>query len=317
MYFAGVILNPGYKGRGAKILSVNFRVKAPGDAFVTIANGSALANDGFGTQVLSSISGGRYKLEPKIIAPPPLIAPPPAVTEPVVLPPSVLKLFSPTHPDQDKWYANNSPRLEWILPSGTEGTSLVLDNSPITVPTAKPEGVAIFYEAKNIQSGIWYFHARVLKNNKWSKTAHFQLKIDTDPPEEFKIEFFDEKETVNIQPKIFFGAKDLLSGINRYILKIDDSDEFVLPAVFGEKPFLLPKQPYGKLNLIVTAYDAAGNYFSASDSIKIVPQTVKVVGGLFESVFFLAFVVILTLISIILLAVIIIFYFKRRKKNRR
>ena len=109
----------------------------------------------------------------------------------------------------------------------------------------------------------------------------------------------------------------MLSGINRYILKIDDSDEFVLPAVFGEKPFLLPKQPYGKLNLIVTAYDAAGNYFSASDSIKIVPQTVKVVGGLFESVFFLAFVVILTLISIILLAVIIIFYFKRRKKNRR
>ena len=69
VYFAGVILNPGYKGGGAKIFSVNFRVKASGDAFITVANGSVLANDGSGTQVLSSIFGGRYKLEPKIITP--------------------------------------------------------------------------------------------------------------------------------------------------------------------------------------------------------------------------------------------------------
>lgn len=313
VYFAGVILNPGYKGRGVKILSVNFRVKAAGEAFVTVANGSALANDGYGTQILSIISGGRYKLEPKIVAP----APPPAPIAPVELPaPASLQIFSPTHPDQDKWYADNSPRLGWVLPSGTEGTSLILDNSPLTVPDTKPDGVAVFYQAENLKSGVWYFHTRVLKNNKWSQTARFRLKIDTDPPEEFKIEFFDEAETVNTQPQIFFGTNDLLSGIDRYILKIDDGDEFVLPATVGEKPFLLPKQPFGQVNLSVTAYDTAGNSFRASRSIKIISQTVKVAGDLFESVFFLAIVIVLTLISIILLAVIIIFYFKHRKRKR-
>lgn len=315
VYFAGVILNPGYKGSGAKILSVNFRVKSPGDASVTVANGSALANDGYGTQILSSISEGRYKLEPKIIAPEP---PAPPLLAPVELPPpTVLKLSSPTHPDQDKWYANNSPRLEWVLPLGAEGTSFVLDNLPSTVPNTKSDGVLIFYKAEDLKSGIWYFHARVLKNNKWGETAHFRLKIDADPPEEFKIDFFDEEETFNLQPKIFFGAKDKLSGLDRYILKIDGGDDFVLLAEAGEKPFLLPKQPYGRVSLTVRAYDAAGNFFSASGSIKIVPRWVKLAGAVIESASFLIIVGLLTIISVVLLAVIIIFYFKRRKKNRR
>ena len=310
VYFAGVILNPGYKGRGAKILSVNFRVKAAGEALVTVANGSALANDGYGTQILSTISGGRYKLESKITAPPALA--------PIDLPsPAALQLFSPTHPDQDKWYANNSPRFGWVLPSGAEGISFVLDNLPSTVPNTKSDGVLIFYRAENLKSDIWYFHARVLKNNKWSETAHFRLKIDVDPPEEFKIDFFDEEETFNTKPKIFFGASDRLSGIDHYVLKIDDGDEFVLSASAGAKPFLLPKQPYGRVNLTIKAYDAAGNFFSASGSIKIVPRWVKLAGAVIESASFLIIVGLLTTISVVLLAVIIIFYFKRRKKNRR
>ena len=314
VYFAGVILNPGYKGSGAKIFSVNFRVKASGDAFITVANGSVLANDGAGTQVLSSIFGGRYKLEPRIITPAP---PAPSVAEPVELPPpGMLKLSSPTHPDQDKWYADNNPRLEWVFPVGTDGISFVLDNSPSTTPNTKSEGVLIFYKAENIKSGIWYFHARVLKNNKWSETAHFQLKIDVDPPEEFKIDFFDEEETFNTKPKIFFGASDRLSGIDHYVLKIDDGDEFVLPASAGEKPFLLPKQPYGKVNLIVKAYDAAGNFFSASGSINIVPRWAKLAQTLFESALFLIIVSLLTITSVVLLAVVIIFYFKHRKRKR-
>ena len=192
-----------------------------------------------------------------------------------------------------------------------------MDNLPSTVPNTKSDGVLIFYKAENLKSGIWYFHARVLKNNKWSETAHFRLKIDVDPPEEFKIDFFDEEETFNTKPKIFFGASDRLSGIDHYVLKIDDGDEFVLSASAGAKPFLLPKQPYGRVNLTIKAYDAAGNFFSASGSIKIVPRWVKLAGAVIESASFLIIVGLLTTISVVLLAVIIIFYFKRRKKNRR
>lgn len=310
VYFAGVILNPGYKGTGVRILSVNFRVKAPGDAFITVSNGSALANDGLGTQILSRISGGRYKLEPKISTPTPL-------PEPVELPPpAILQLFSPTHPDPGKWYANDRPRLEWVLPPKTENISFILDNLPTTIPDIAPKGVSEFYEAKNLKSGIWYFHLRVLKNKKWSEPAHFQIKIDTDPPEEFKIDFFDEEETFNAKPKIFFGTKDQLSGIDHYILKIDDGDEFVLPASVGEKPFLLPKQPYGKVSLTIKAYDEAGNFFSVNGSINIVSRLVQPARALFdESVLFWIIVVLLTLTSVMLLAVTIIPYFKHQKRK--
>ena len=122
--------------------------------------------------------------------------------------------------------------------------------------------------------------------------------------------------SLGFKPKIFFGASDRLSGIDHYVLKIDDGDEFVLPASAGAKPFLLPKQPYGKVNLIVKAYDAAGNFFSASGSINIVPRWAKLARPLFESALFLIIVSLLTIISVGLLAVVIIFYFKHRKRKR-
>jgi hypothetical protein len=57
--FEGLILNPGFSGRG-KIAMINFEVYAPGEATVAFTSGVTLANDGFGSNVLSRLSDATF-----------------------------------------------------------------------------------------------------------------------------------------------------------------------------------------------------------------------------------------------------------------
>lgn len=50
--FEGLILNPGFTGKG-KIATINFTILAPSSSVVSFASGSALANDGLGTNLLA------------------------------------------------------------------------------------------------------------------------------------------------------------------------------------------------------------------------------------------------------------------------
>ena len=61
--FEGIVLNPGYKGSGGKLISFTLKAKAVGDAQVRLTNGSVLANDGNGTNILTSMGSARFSLE--------------------------------------------------------------------------------------------------------------------------------------------------------------------------------------------------------------------------------------------------------------
>lgn len=53
--FEGVILNPGFQGSSGNILRVTFEAKKTGRAIFGFSNGAILANDGRGTNILSSL----------------------------------------------------------------------------------------------------------------------------------------------------------------------------------------------------------------------------------------------------------------------
>lgn len=55
--FEGVVLNPGFTGAGGTVLSVTFRALDEGSATLSLAQGSVLANDGSGTEILKGSSG--------------------------------------------------------------------------------------------------------------------------------------------------------------------------------------------------------------------------------------------------------------------
>lgn len=60
--FEGVVPNPGYQGDGGLVVSVTFKVLKTGNAEITFANGAVLANDGNGTDLLTSTPPASYSL---------------------------------------------------------------------------------------------------------------------------------------------------------------------------------------------------------------------------------------------------------------
>ncbi len=92
--FSGIVLNPGYTGKGGRLVTVNFKAKSLGQAKVSIVGGQVLANDGEGTSILASRGSGTYTiLEKKVVEEPvekpkPVIVPAePATTMPTTTPP--------------------------------------------------------------------------------------------------------------------------------------------------------------------------------------------------------------------------------------
>lgn len=60
--FEGIALNPGYTGSNGTVLTITFRARAEGSAPLSIADASVLANDGNGTEILTSSSGGTISI---------------------------------------------------------------------------------------------------------------------------------------------------------------------------------------------------------------------------------------------------------------
>lgn len=79
----GIIPNPGYSGQGGRVITLVFQVKAPGTATLSFSNASVLANDGRGTNILTSASPRTLFLAASPApapAPAPTPAPPPVRT---------------------------------------------------------------------------------------------------------------------------------------------------------------------------------------------------------------------------------------------
>lgn len=72
----GISLNPGFIGSQGKIASFIFKIKNSGEAALNISQGSVLANDGFGTEILKSTSGAKFNLA--------AATPPPTVEQPTI-----------------------------------------------------------------------------------------------------------------------------------------------------------------------------------------------------------------------------------------
>ncbi|MBI1929482.1 T9SS type A sorting domain-containing protein, partial [Candidatus Poribacteria bacterium] len=67
--------------------------------------------------------------------------------------------------------------------SGMAGYSFVLDQKPTTLPDERIDGLQPQLTT-NLADGIWYFHLRAQSNTGlWSETAHYEIRIDTHPPE--------------------------------------------------------------------------------------------------------------------------------------
>lgn len=254
-----------YTGTSGSVLVITFRAKKEGSTRVSFSSGSVLANDGQGTDVLSSFGEGNYTLKG---------ASAPAEKEEETIPygvlPSLPKISSVTHPEPENWYSNNTPEFSWELPPDTIGLSFLVHDYPTANPDYVSEGLldSTKYE-EAIDDGTWYFHLKFKNNYGWGVVAHRKILIDTVAPEQFEIEVRMTDPT-DPQPILVFESSDELSGIDHYEVKIGEGEFYSISSEgIAENPYQMPIQSPGERRVEVRAVDKAGNFSFALTSVNI------------------------------------------------
>lgn len=263
--FEGVILGNGYQGGSGRIITITFKVNAPGQADLRFANGSILANDGEGTNILEGFNQGRYTLNAKSA---------PVVLETIVEPAPRTAVFatgpvisSATHPDQEVWYRTKEVVLNWEIPAQTGKMFLGLDRSKNAVPEV-PYATPISTRTVNVPDGLWYFSALFEKNNGSRAQSQYVLRVDTVAPTSVAIK--DISQRIPFAKKVFFfDAQDSLSGISHFEAVVSGADTNEKFRSEVGKDFVVPALRSGKYSLLVTAFDKAGNSAISEKSFAI------------------------------------------------
>lgn len=263
--FEGIVLNPGFTGSAGKIISINFKAEAIGDAVVSFSSGSVLANDGKGTNILTGFGNARFNIESGAPAPAP-----PVSTTPVSsakTPPAPM-VYSSTHPDPNKWYNANNPRFLWAITQDITGVSFLIDDKPLSDPGSISDGLVSEKQFENIEDGMRYFHLRLKNSRGWGAISHFKFNIDTKVPADFTMDFSSKEEAMEQGLKIKFSVKDDLSGISRFEVKIDNDEAIIFPDK-ELRIYDLPVLDPGKHTIAVKVFDNAGNFTADFKEIKI------------------------------------------------
>ena len=268
IHFEGIVLNPGFIGATGKIITVNFKIKAAGTALLNFSSGSALANDGKGTNILINLGNAQFNLGGAV----PVVPTVPEATAPSIISgvPSAPQISSSTHPDSDKWYAKKDAKFTWNVPVGITGIRLLVGKISDATPTVLYTSAISEKEVPDLSDGVWYFHVQFRNASGWGKISHFRFQIDTQPPKSFAIKFVHGKEIINPSPIITFNTTDTPSGINYYRIKIGENNFFeVDPNLIISNPYALPPQNPGKNTVVVQAYDKAGNITTSAEEFEI------------------------------------------------
>lgn len=279
---AGVITE-GVTASSGLIVTMTFKVIAPGTATISVSNETTVnLNDGFGSEVLLNKGRAVYTLNNR--------------------PPEGVSIFSETHPISDKWYNNNSPIFNWADKQKSEGYSVVFDTIFQTMPDSIINTKEAFYSKNNVPDGIWYLHVRPVYKNVWGNKSSYSVRIDTQPPAEFKpkvSKIKDDKGNKNFL--VSFFTTDSLSGLGYYEVGVIDKKKSSQGSpVFIETtpPYIVSPEAGKNSRVIIRAYDVAGNL--REEFVDIYPGIILIQNGQKALVYILVLFVLFLLAELIL-----------------
>ena len=263
--FEGIVLNPGFTGSAGKMISINFKAKAAGDAVVSFSSGSILANDGKGTGILSGFGNARFNIESGVSAPAPPISTTPASS--AKTPPAPM-VYSSTHLNPNEWYNVSNLKFSWTITQDITGVSFLINDNPLSNPGSISDGLISEKQFKNIGEGVGYFHLRLRNASGWGAISHFRFNIDTEVPTDFTMDFSSKEEILEHGLKIKFSVNDNLSEISHFETKINNEE--ALSFLDNEsRIYDLPILNPGKHTIAVKAFDNAGNFVADFKEIEI------------------------------------------------
>lgn len=212
-------------------------------------NTMVLASDGLGTNVLRMSQAGSYQVDnfdPNLFTT--------TTTTSFVV-------FSPTHPNQSRWYNSSTARFVW---RGMPGTvyRYAFDSSPNTIPsnmyTTQDSAVSVPIPGE----GIFYFHLQLAGGGP---VTHHRLLVDKTPPSIVSIHLSADKIVEGDVVRFSFDAEDAGSGIQQNYY-VDLGNHLFLPI--GSELFV-PFLESGEQKIVLRVYDSAGNYSEKSQIIRV------------------------------------------------
>ena len=269
--FEGGLPNPGFTGQGGQVMSIVFKAKKQGTASVIFSNDSAvLANDGLGTDVLTATTPGSIQVSSSAQLEVP------AITTTSNSLPAKPVITSATNPSQDAWYPGTTVSFGWNIPSDTTSIQTLLSKSPTATPTVTYDSSVSQRTVNNVSDGVYYFSLRYVNSVGPGPIGRYKVQIDSTSPEKFTVNV----QANGLQSILPLNATDAMSGIDAYTIKIDSQSPIrVAQAALIDSQYTLPVQNQGSHNLVVVAYDKAGNSTESDTSFTspaIVPPTLSV-----------------------------------------
>ena len=256
-------LPSGYTGSSGTVFSVTFKSVGSGPAKVNFSGGAVLANDGQGTNVLSSLNGGTYTIQAASKQPQAeeieYVAP--------VNTPAAPKILSKSHPVPTDWYANKEASLTWSLPSGVVSVRTALDSKPSTIPTKVYESPISDITLSELPEGISYFHLQFKNEDGWGKVAHYRLAVDSRAPADLSVALAPDNDLSSPEQRLVVtnSDKDTDAPIGSYIVKLNNDDPKTYSADQVKDGIItLSGLTPGYYAVLVEAVDMAGNSSVAS-----------------------------------------------------
>jgi len=204
----GIVLNPGFQGSKGKVVEINFQALKEGEAKIEFLRGMILANDGQGTNILSSMKGGSYRILAQKVE----------VKGTTTLPPKPI-ISSPTHPNENSWYNNNDPVFTWNVPKGVNVVRTAYGRNADLVPFIEYSPPISRRELKDIPDGIYYFAVQFENEVGLGPIARYKFQIDTTPPKISEFSLISKDSSVEVK----VSATDILSGLDKIEIYVDDS----------------------------------------------------------------------------------------------
>jgi hypothetical protein len=248
----------GYSGSAGTVFTVTFRSLTAGQTRVSYTSGSVLANDGRGTNVLSSMSGGTYTIEAATSQPAPEVVieyVAPANT------PAAPRVTSSSHADPAMWYQSKSASLAWVLPEQVTAVRTLLDRNPNSIPTRVYETPISSIELDELPEGESYFHIQFRNADGWGRVTHYRLAVDSIDPVGFSVETASLTDSTNPtqQLQVSFADEENGSPIQTYRISVNGGEPSTVTDTEETRLLTLPTLPPGYHTVAVEAVDAAGN----------------------------------------------------------
>ncbi len=220
-------------------------------------NTHVLASDGLGTNVLRMAQAGSYRVDN---FDPTLLMATATTTESN----RSFILFSPTHPNQSRWYNASKARFVW---RGKPGAvyAYAFDTLPQTIPSKEHTTQDPAVTVPIPGDGIFYFHLQLAGGGP---VAHYRLQADQSPPAIVSIHLSSEHIAEGDVVRFAFEAQDAGSGIQQNYY-VDLGNRLFLPI--GSELFV-PFLESGDQKLVLRVYDSAGNYSEKSQIVRVGPK---------------------------------------------